>query len=225
MKELKFIEWDGNDLEGEWIFSIKMDGIRLHRQSDGTIVTRNGKPAYNLPKNAKKFEVAEVCCNGNWNDTMSIVRSSKSIRRKVKNTEIYSIVPLDKRLYIVTHVDPDKQTIREEFDVIRSEGYEGLVLHSKTKDYMIKVKDKYTVDVPITGFNQSTAKTKGGGMLKEFITPMGKVGTGITREQCKEFWDKRDELLGKQIEVECMEITKKGKWRNPRFVRLRLDKS
>jgi ATP-dependent DNA ligase len=221
---MKFIEWDGKDLQGEWIFSIKIDGIRLQRDTAGNITTRNGKPVYNLPKNLKKFEVAEVCCNGNWNDTMSIVRASKSVRRKVKCSEIYSIIPLDNRLKLCKIKDPVSSTIRYHFNCAKEHGKEGLVLYNKQKDLYVKVKDKYTIDVEITGFVESTAKSKPN-MLKEFITPMGSVGTGITREQCKEFWDNRDSLLGKQIEVEVMEITKAGKWRHPRFIRLREDKS
>ncbi len=223
-KELKFIEWDGNDLEGEWIFSIKMDGIRLHRDKKGNVTTRNGKPVYNLPKNLKKFEVAEVCCNGNWNDTMSIVRSSKSVRRKVKCCEIYSIIPLDKRLKLGKWINPSSAEIEYQFKWARHLGHEGLVLYNKQKNLYVKVKDKYTIDVEITGFVESTAKTKPN-MLKEFITPMGKVGSGIPFAQCKEYWARREELLGKQIEVEVTEITKGGKWRHPRFIRLREDKS
>lgn len=225
MKKLKFKEWDGKSLKGEWTFSIKIDGIRLEKLDDGTIVTRNGKPVYNLPRNVKKFEVAEVCCDGNWNSTMSIVRASKSARRKVRPSEIHSIVPLDPRLKLCKIKDPDSDTIRYHFDVAREHGYEGLVLYNKEKDLYIKVKDKYTVDVRITGFVESDAKTKGTGYLKEFITEKGKVGTGITRQQCKEFWNTRDELLNTFIEVEVMEMTASGKFRNPRFVRLRPDKS
>jgi ATP-dependent DNA ligase len=223
-KELKFKDWDGSDLKGEWIFSIKIDGMRLERQPDGTIVSRNGKPVYNLPKNLKKFEVAEVCCNGNWNDTMSICRASKSARRKVKNAEVYTIIPLDKRLHIRTRTDPKAENIKALFDLKKAEGYEGLVLYNKAENLSNKVKDKYPVDVKITGFVESTAKSKPN-MLKEFITDMGSVGTGISRAQCKEFWENRDKLLGTYIEVEVMEITKSGKWRHPRFLRLRPDKS
>lgn len=224
MTELKFKDWDGKDLKGEWVFSIKIDGMRLERQPDGTILSRNGKPVYNLPKNIKKFEVAEVCCENSWNKTMSICRSSKSVRRKVKNTEVFSIVPLDKRIRLCTVNSPDARFISALFENTKKKGYEGLVLYNAAENIYVKVKDKYTIDVRITGFVESTAKSKPN-MLKEFITDKGSVGSGITREQCKDFWDRREELLGMFIEVEVMEMTSGGKWRHPRFIRLRPDKS
>ena len=226
MKEMKFKDWDGKDLKGKWIFSIKIDGMRLENRPEG-IVSRNGKPVYNLPKNIKKFQIAEVCCENSWNKTMSICRASKSTRRKVMQSEIYTIVPLDKRLYHGTFDDPTAEEINaifQHYHVRHPLKYEGLVLYNEEKDLYIKVKDKYTIDVKIIGFVESTAKSKPN-MLKEFITDKGSVGTGITRSQCKEFWSNRDKLLGTYIEVEVMEFNKKtGKWRHPRFIRLRPDK-
>jgi hypothetical protein len=224
MRKMNFEEWDGSDLVGTWHMSIKKDGMRLHKHPDGSITSRNGKPVYNLPKNIKNFEVAEVVCDNDFDTTMSICRASKNKRRKVKNSEIYTIIPMDKRICLGFVDNPTAVEIKNTFKAALILGLEGIVLYNKTEDRYIKVKDKYTIDVKIIGFNESKAKSKIG-MLKEFITEKGKVGSGISRQQCKEFWEKRDELLGTIIEVECMSLTKNGKFRHPRFIRLRPDKS
>ena len=57
------------------------------------------------------------------------------------------------------------------------------------------------------------------------ITEMGKVGTGFT-DINREWWADpcRDLPVPYIIEVECMGLTKNGKFRHPRFKRIRWDK-
>lgn len=237
---MKFQEWDGKSLKGDWEISFKVDGIQA-RMVDGKIVSKNGKPLYNMPDIMPKFEVAEIFC-GSWGETWSIVSASKSERRKVKLDEVYSIKPLDERLSVVNLwvaeaglpsalvrnngaariKDPSHSFISHLFHKAQISGFEGIVLYNRERDLYIKVKAKQTVDVIVKGFNISDAKYHKG-LLKEFITEKGKVGTGLTRTQRKEYCTK--DLIGTYIEVECTEFTKNGKFRNPRFVRLRPDKS
>lgn len=223
MKTLQFEEWDGKDLEGDWWFTVKKDGIQVKRNEKGEYVSRKGNPLYNLPDDIKDpgFEIAEVF-TGSWNETWSIVSASKSPRRKIDIDEIYTIYPeYDPRLILGLSSNPTAKIIRSMFKTINNNGKgdEGLVLNQG--DRYIKVKPKKTVDVQIRGFNISTAKSHKG-LLKEFITDMGKVGTGLTREQRREYLD--DSLIGTYIEVEVTKINESGKWRDPRFVRLRPDK-
>jgi DNA ligase-1 len=77
------------------------------------------------------------------------------------------------------------------------------------------------------------------------LTPRGKVGTGFTDKQREEWYEwfmtqpcgiydeagekpTRFELLADgaapTIEVDCWELTKDGKFRHPRYIRLREDK-
>ena len=60
------------------------------------------------------------------------------------------------------------------------------------------------------------------GMLGAFVTPMGRVGTGLTDAQRVEFFG--DHMIGQTIEVEAMEVTGDGKLRHARFLRHRFDK-
>lgn len=231
---MKFVEWDGKGLVGQWVLSFKIDGVNARRVGD-TIVTKNGKPLYNLPEEIidPGFEVAEIYC-GSWNETMSIVMASKSPRRRVKPEEIFSLIPLDPRLQFIVISNPSAAKIKtymllagtkvQTTNPVSSFNVEGLVLYNAEQDLYVKVKPKKSSDVKIIGFVQSTAKSHEGA-LKEFVTENGKVGTGISTEDRRKFWRKRKSLLGTTIEVEYMEMTKNNKFRHPRFLRLRPDKS
>ena len=218
---MKFKNWDGKSLSGPWTITVKIDGIQAQKHN-GVALTKGGNPLYNMPKRLPAFDVAEVYC-GSWNETDSIVRSSKSKRRQVRRNEIYRILPdIDPRLNVGVFTDPDARLIRLAFEQALAGEAEGLVL--RQGDTFIKVKKSYTEDVRVTGFIEGKGKFKG--MLGKFKTESGDVGTGFTSSQRKMFWDARKSKAWKNliIEVKGMEKTEKGKIRQPRFIRLRLDK-
>lgn len=219
-------EWNGKDLKGDWLFTWKIDGIRAHNQPHG-VFSRNGSRLYNLPplNQRPEWEIAEVFC-GSWGETWSIVSASKSERRLVDFGEIFTLFPkIDSRLAVCTVKDPFASTIKRFLELAIKLGHEGLVLRKSIKGIetgdMIKVKKVLTVDAVITGLRKSQAKSHKG-LLKEFETNMGRVGLGLTKKQRKDYLD--PSLIGTYIEVKCMGITPKGKWREPRFIRLRPDK-
>lgn len=203
--------WDGKDLEGEWTVSLKIDGIRALRDADGNVVSRNGKPLYNLDH--LDFVDAEVYC-GSWEDTVSACRTKNGT--KVSQECVYSLHPLDTRLYIATLTNPTAAIIKEMLESVVAEGQEGLVL--RKDDKWLKVKTKETYDVPVTGYVLGKGKytTK----LGKVFTPMGAVGTGFTDKQRED----PSFFVGKTIEVDCMELTPNGKFRHARFIRVREDK-
>ena len=75
-------------------------------------------------------------------------------------------------------------------------------------------------DVEILDIVEGTGRNKN--RLGAFITNMGKVGSGLTDLDRDKYYDKK--YIGETIEVDCMELTPSGKFRHPRFVRLREDK-
>lgn len=222
MEKLHIEEWDGKDLKGPWLFTLKRDGILLVRQEDGTITTKNGKPVYNLPDDVMDpgFQFAECFC-GSWGETWSIISASKSKRRKVKLEEIYPIYPkYGNGLDMSVLPDPSATLIRHFLKTVNKAGHEGLVLNQG--DRYIKVKPVQTVDVKILGMNASDAKSHKGA-LREFVTEKGKVGIGISRADRYKFMDPK--YIGCIIEVEVTGgYTKTGKFRHASFVRMRPDK-
>jgi DNA ligase-1 len=138
---------------------------------------------------------------------------------------VYPLVGLDKRLYISTVPDIEKdcmhvQTLLDQ--AVRS-GYEGLVL--RTKDKWYRVKPKATADVRITGFfEQHDLKNRPKGQLGGFTTKYGNV-TAFTEELRQELWDNPEQHVGKLMEVEYKELYDTGSFRYAvKFIRFRDDK-
>lgn len=220
---MKFINWNGEDLIGNYSFSVKLDGIQI-RKKDGIIVSKNEKQLYNLSHDERDWEIAEAY-TGDRGETWGIISASKSKRRQIKTTEIYPLFPtVCKQLYIGYFTDPTVVTINMHLARAIKSGFEGLVLRGGTVEnpILIKVKKNYSEDVPITGMVEGKGKFKG--MMGKLVTDQGEVGTGFSEAERKKFWRSRKKLIGTVVEVLFQEKTKKGLMRDPRFVRLREDK-
>lgn len=96
---------------------------------------------------------------------------------------------------------------------------EGLMLlrdepyKCKRHSGILKVKRFLFNDVKVIGYTEGEDNFKG--MLGSFIVdykgfPCG-VGSGFTVEQRQEFWDKRNELVGRVVTVKCKEESKNKK--------------
>ena len=206
--------WDGKDLKGIWDVTAKIDGVRAFIK-DGVALSRAGKPLYNL----------EGILDGDyeifiddWNTSVSRVRTQEG--QLIDQDQAYSLSqPLDDRLYHGTLENLTAADINDMLEAAVNSGLEGLVLRQGNK--WIKVKPKETHDVKVTGKQAGRGKFEGS--LGAFLTNMGKVGVfrGLTSEQRKELLNVP---IGAMIEVECMGLTKNGKFRHPVFLRWRFDK-
>jgi len=201
--------------------TLKIDGVRMLRDEDGNPVSRRGKPLHNLQNVPKSVLDAEIFCK-DWETSVSLVRTHDSA--PVKLEDVYSLEPLDKRLYWGFVIDPSADELRMDLKDVLERGYEGLVL--RQGDKWLKIKPSETHDVEVTEVLEGTGKYVG--KMGKLVTPMGKVGTGFSDIERTVLWDMReimpDSIIGKTIEVECMSITKDGKFRHPRFKRVRWDK-
>ncbi|ELJ8766201.1 TPA: hypothetical protein NKS89_000354 [Vibrio parahaemolyticus] len=221
-KPKKAHNWNGKSLKGDYRVTVKIDGVRLTRNEQGGIVSRSNKPLYNLPPIPEHIQDAEIFL-GDWDSTISAVRTHEG--DTVPYSAIYELRPnLDPRLDLGIVSDPSAAYIQEQLEASLGCGYEGLVLERLKDGRWIKVKNKETYDVLVTGFQAGTGKHEG--RMGALITAYGKVGTGFTDTQRQEWQDLHDQglAIGMLIEVECMEVTKDGKFRHPRFVRPRVDK-
>lgn len=218
---IKAKNWSGKDLKGVWHVTIKIDGVRALRKGSGW-VSRNGKPLYNIPvlRDMGRLKDVEVYCGG-FKETIERVRA-KTKDRPIAVSELYSLDPLDKRLEGMMLTDPRANPIKEMMKGAIASGYEGLVL--RQGDTWLKVKPTETYDVPVIDMLHGTGKHHG--RMGALITSMGKVGTGFTDAEREDWWSKKFERTKGDtiIEVECMKLTDDGKFRHPRFVRLRPDK-
>lgn len=211
---IKALLWSGEDLKGVWDVSIKLDGVRAIW--DNGWFSRAGKPLYNLPPPEGLVD-CEVYL-GSFKSTIKATRSSVT-EHQIPYECLYSLEPLDKRLWVNAVKDPSKDLIKTLMSEAVGKGFEGLVL--RQGDTWLKVKPEETFDVPIYSLVEGRGKHKG--RLGAVETPMGKVGTGFTDLEREEIWTKQE--IGRIIEVSCMHLTPDGKFRHPRFIRFRDDKT
>lgn len=194
--------------------SYKIDGVQAVSK-DGVWTSRAGKPLYNLPLMADgTYEVFL----GNWEDSVSAVRTHEGTL--IRQSDLYMLSPaLDVRLsWGGGRYGLSSATIQTLMENVVADGYEGLCIKADEGHY--KVKPDVTYDVKVTGVTEGKGKHEG--KIGAMITSMGKVGTGLTDEMRQFLTDNNP--IGKIIEVKCWELTVNGKFRHPRFIRMREDK-
>lgn len=219
----KIIDWDGSNIDGPALITIKLDGVR--GIWDGTKwLSRAGKPLYNIP-DANAIGHYEIYV-GSHKDTIVATRTQfpDVSTPKIEQIHLYQLWPeTDDRLYICQYGGTlTPEVVIDYRDAVIDAGDEGLVI--RTSDVWYKVKALYTLDVIIT--DAIIGKGKHAGRLGAIMTDYGKVGTGFSDKERIELWamHQQGELVGKVIEVVCMEFTPDDKFRHPRFIRLREDK-
>lgn len=203
---MKFKTYSGEMLH-DVVVSLKIDGVRAHRVGD-RVLSRSGKPLYNIPA---LYDVCEVF-TGSWESTISATRTRNG--PLIDTKFLYSLEPLDTRLYIGIFSVLTKEVVDSLMKTALELGYEGLVLQEGNVRYKVKPIETYDVEV----IDIIPGKGKHTGKMGALITSMGNVGTGFTDLQ------RVLDYQGKIIEVAAMSLTPQGKFRHPRFIRIREDK-
>jgi hypothetical protein len=217
--------WNGNKLAGDWLVTLKLDGVRAIWHDEQGWLSRANKPLYNIPAwQPGRPRDCEIFV-GSFNDTIRATRTKllKGNEPSILPEQMYGLDPLDPRLLCGTLADPTADEILGQLQSANGLGYEGLVL--RRGDHWIKVKPEETHDVTITGFVEGCGKHAG--RLGYVKTPMGNVGSGFTDKEREILWAeaKADKLIGQVIEVSCQRFTPAERFRHPFFVRMRPDKS
>jgi ATP-dependent DNA ligase len=216
--------WNGKGLTGNWLLTLKIDGIRAIWHDEQGWLSRANKPLYNIPPwrpgNSRDCEVFV----GTHRDTVRATRTKfpNSSTPPIQPNHLYGLEPLDPRLRWGYLTNPSADDIHAQLHRANKLGYEGLVL--RQGDWWIKVKPEETHDVAITGFAEGRGKHLG--RLGYVTTDKGAVGAGFTDAERELLWTeaKANKLVGQVIEVSCMQFTPIGQFRHPFFVRLRPDK-
>lgn len=194
--------------------SYKIDGVQL-KVKGGKYQSRAGKELYNLPEGLSDgtYEIFL----GNWNKTITACRS-KGLATITLDC-IYKLHPeIDPRLIVGTFPIITPDDAQKHLKEALKQGYEGVVLRTEADEF--KLKEKITHDTLIIGKLEGTGRNKG--RLGALVTMHGQVGTGFTDQERIDLWTM--DLTDMCVEVEAMSISKDGKFRHPRFIRLRPDK-
>lgn len=167
-------------------------------------------------------------------------RSNSSYRERRKVLDLMAnILPPSDHVSIlpVLYSGTDQSRIWELLEQMVQEDKEGLIAnldvpYRRTRhNGILKVKEFYTMDLPIVGCNEGTGRLAGtlGALVLDFKGHEVKVGSGFSDEQRTEFWRNRDNLIGVLCEVKYKEVsydksTGADSLQFPVFVGIRNDK-
>lgn len=92
---------------------------------------------------------------------------------------------------------------------------EGLMLNRdmvykcKRHNGILKIKRFYTMDLPVIGFEKGTGRLSDtlGAFVVDFKGNKVNVGSGFSDEQRNDFWNNREDLIGRIVEVKYKEIS------------------
>ena len=117
------------------------------------------------------------------------------------------------------YLGSDASMIDRFLDKMVDEDKEGLMLNRNSKYYrkrhsgILKVKRFYTVDLKVTAVEEGSGRLSGklGAFVVEYRGNNVNVGSGMSDEQREEFWEIRDNLPGRVIEVKYKEESRDKK--------------
>lgn len=144
------------------------------------------------------------------------------VRRKMLNGLRKTIEEKQLRnVEVVTMVydGTDQSQIMKWLDYAVEQGWEGLMLNKdavykckRTTD-LIKIKRFYTMDLPIVEVLEGDGRLKGtlGALVVQYKKNTVNIGSGFDDKTRKEFWDKKESLIGQVVEVKYKEISKDKK--------------
>ena len=144
---------------------------------------------------------------------------------KYRKSFIHSILNKEHTLHIkevkLLYIGTDQSQINYWLDKITSEGGEGVMINiadapyeCKRSKYLLKVKKFQTADVRVYDLEEGTGQNKGrlGALKIEFIGPDNQiykcdVGSGLSQEQRIDFWEHKEKVLNKIIEIGYFEVS------------------
>lgn len=216
--------WNGKALTGDWLVSLKVDGVRAIWHDQRGWLSRANKPLYNIPPwRQGQSRDCEVFVD-NFCDTIRATRTMcpRPDTPPIAQEHLYGLAPLDPRLHSGSLTNPTPDDIYAQLQRANDLGYEGIVI--RQGDHWVKIKPNETHDVPITGYAEGRGKHAG--RLGFVTTPRGSVGSGFSDEERAALWAEAaaGTLVGQVVEVSCMMLSPAGMFRHPRFVRIRPDK-
>lgn len=186
-----------------------------------------------LEENKKKqlrYDIFDCLTIHEWLNKKNKTRPHNKRREQLRESVLWN------RCSMIRHV-PSFQVHNETEawnkveDFIKT-GFEGGVLKNNNSPYifgrsyeLMRMVKTQRSDLKVIGKYEGKGKHKNklGGFLCDYNSQQIRVGSGLSDEQRKAWWD-NDLMIGKLIEVEWREVTNKGKLRFPVFIRPRLDK-
>lgn len=209
---------DLEQLEMGWFYDGELIRINIDNVSDGenfrigTGIINSDTPT----KDEIKFVIFDYFPEEEISKKQSTVKYKT--RRKMLN--VLRDVITEKNLQNIEIVamvyeGTDQSQIMKWLDYAVDQGWEGLMLNKdatykfkRTTD-LIKIKRFYSMDLPIVGVLEGDGRLKGtlGALVVQYKENTVNVGSGFDDETRRAFWDKKDSLIGRIVEVKYKEIS------------------
>lgn len=156
-------------------------------------------------------ELREGHSNAKYRIRREMLKELKKIieEKGLKNIEVVTMV----------YEGRDQTQIIKWLDYAIEHGWEGLMLNKdstykckRTTD-LIKIKRFYTMDLPVVETIEGDGRLKGtlGALVVKYKNNTVNIGSGFDDETRRKFWEDRDNLVGRIIEVKYKEISKDKK--------------
>src|ERR1700733_6303270 len=153
--------WNGNKLAGDWLVTVKIDGVRAIWHDERGWLSRANKPLYNIPPWRQGHPRDCEVFVGSFRDTIRATRTKlvTGDTLSVLPEHMYGLDPLDPRLRWGSLCNPTPDDILAQLQRANDLGHEGLVLRQGS--HWIKIKPAETHDVAITGYVEGKGKHLG----------------------------------------------------------------
>ena len=201
-------------LDGEIVIS-NLDGVEKDKtfQETSKIIRKDGEKT-GLTFNVFDMVKADEFLQG---ESKKTYQERRVDMERTFNKENYDNLELVKALY--TGEDPEK--INDILQEQLANGEEGIMINldtpyrAKRHAGLLKVKEFYTDDLLVTGVYEGEKGSKYEGMLGgvyvDYKGNVVKVGSGFSDKEREEFFNDKDLIIGKVIEVQYFEETENQK--------------
>ena len=194
------------------------DGELVYKNDEGLSDSAAFQRGTGIAENKEKLKLVifDVLPKENFDNKISKdtykTRKQHLLNLKQYETENIEIV---KMFYEGT----DQSEIWKWLDYCEQNDIEGCMLNldapyecKRTKNLM-KIKKFYDFDLQIIGYEEGTGRNKGklGAFVVDYKGNKVNVGSGFSDQERKDFWQNRDELIGRVITVKYKEISKDKK--------------
>ena len=151
-----------------------------------------------------------------------------------KSTEKYSVRKqrmMDmKKIFVQKHITSmdvvemlyegtDDSEIMKWLEYAESQGWEGCMLNKNTPyefkrtTNLIKIKKFHSCDLVITGYVEGQGKYEGvlGSLVVDYKGNRLEIGSGFSDAERKEFWQNREDMIGKVMQIKYKDVSKNSK--------------
>lgn len=166
------------------------------------------------------FNMFDMIPMDQWNSqktTETLETRTLRIKRVIEPLELHHIVVVPtSRVYLKNNAE-DLAEIVEQFHQFLNMGWEGLMIKNwdslyefKRSKNLLKMKLMDTIDLTVVGVYEGTGKYEGmmGGVYVDFRGYQVGVGSGWSDEQRQYYWNHKNEILGKTLEIAYQAVSK-----------------